>query len=461
MQKKQLIVGVEAHSIAHKLHLKAGDYLLTVNDETVRDIFDYRFLSADEFVKLEIEKANGKRKIFEIEKDYGQDLGLLFEEGLMDSYRSCTNQCIFCFIDQMPKGMRETLYFKDDDSRLSFLQGNYVTLTNMSEADIDRIIRYHMGPINISVHTTDEELRCKMLNNRFAGTVLRYLDRLYEAGIPMNGQVVLCKGINDGKQLEKTITDLSKYIPNMESLSIVPAGLTKYREGLFPLEKFTKEEALEVVKTVENFQQNIYNNCSTHFVHASDEFYLLAGLPLPSEETYDGYPQLENGVGMLRLLEEEFRDAIENEPDPEKGRSNGFQELSLATGRLAFPSMARYAKEAEEKYGIRIHVYEIRNDFFGEDITVSGLICGQDIIRQLKGKELGKRLLLPVNMFRAGEEYFLDDVTKEQTEGELGVKVMIVPSDGYALLDAFKGIEATDFRRQNYEQADRSDRWQA
>lgn len=460
MTKKQLIVGVEPHSIAHKLHLKAGDYLLTVNDEAVRDIFDYRFLAADEYVKLEIEKANGKRKVFEIEKDYQEDLGLNFEEGLMDSYRSCTNKCIFCFIDQMPKGMRETLYFKDDDSRLSFLQGNYVTLTNMTEADIDRIIRYHMAPINISVHATDEELRCRMLNNRFAGKVLSYLDRLHEAHIPMNGQIVLCKGINDGKQLEKTITDLSKYIPSMESVSVVPAGLTKFREGLYPLEKFTKSDALEVIKTVEKFQQNIYNKYSTHFVHASDEFYLLAGLAVPAEETYDGYPQLENGVGMLRLLEEEFKDALASCEGTDVANNKDKRVLSLATGKLAYPYLLRYAKQAEELLGIRVHVYEIRNDFFGEDITVSGLLCGQDIIAQLKGKELGEELLLPVNMFRAGEEYFLDDVTKEQAERELNVRIMIVPADGYALLDAFKGIEATDFRRQNYEQADRGDRWQ-
>ena len=458
--KKQLIVGVEAHSIAHKLHLKAGDYLLTVNGETVRDIFDYRFLSADEYVELVVEKANGRQKVFEIEKDYGQDLGLLFEDGLMDQYRSCTNKCIFCFIDQMPKGMRETLYFKDDDSRLSFLQGNYVTLTNMTEADIDRIIRYHMGPINISVHTTDEELRCRMLNNRFAGQVLRYLDRLHEAGISMNGQIVLCKGINDGKELEKTIQDLSGYIPSMESLSIVPAGLTRYREGLYPLEKCTKNDALEVIKTVEKFQQNIYNKFSTHFVHASDEFYLLAGMEVPAEETYDGYPQLENGVGMLRLLEREFHDAMdvfrrEGKSFPKEGKK-----LSLATGKLAYPYLSQYAKEASESLGTEITVYEIKNDFFGEDITVSGLICGQDIIRQLKGRDLGEKLLLPVNMFRAGEEYFLDDVTKEQVERELGVRVQIVPADGSALLDAFLGYEADDFRRQIYEQADRGDRWQ-
>ncbi len=459
--KKQLIVGVEPHSIAHKLHIKEGDHLLTVNGETVRDIFDYRFLSADEQIVLEIEKKNGRIKTYEFEKEFGEDLGLLFGDGLMDEYRSCTNKCIFCFIDQMPPGMRDTLYFKDDDSRLSFLQGNYVTLTNMKDADIDRIIRYHMGPINISVHTTDPELRCKMLNNRFAGDVLRYLDRLHEAGIPMNGQIVLCKGINDGDALEKTISDLSRYLPEMQSLSIVPAGLTRYREGLFPLELCTKNDALKVIKTVEKYQENLYNIYSTHFVHASDEFYLLAGLPVPAEETYDGYPQLENGVGMLRLLDTEFREALEAFKESGADTSFSGRKISVATGRLSYPYIKQYAEESKNLLGAEIDVYEIRNDFFGESITVSGLLCGQDLIAQLKGKDLGQELLLPVNMFRAGEEYFLDDVTKTEVEQELNVRVTIVPQDGASLLDAFAGIPATDYRRQVYEQADRSDRWQA
>lgn len=461
MTKKQLIVGVEPNSIAHKLRIKKGDRLLSLNGEPVRDVFDYRFLIADEYVELEVEQADGEVYLYEIEKDYGEDLGLLFEQDLMDSYHSCTNKCIFCFIDQMPKGMRETLYFKDDDSRLSFLQGNYVTLTNMKEEDIDRIIRYHMAPINISVHTTDEELRCRMLNNRFAGKVLSYLDRLYEAAIPMNGQIVLCKGINDGEQLKKTIRDLSAYLPYMESLSVVPAGLTRFREGLYPLEKFTKNDALEVIKTVENFQQNLYNEYSTHFVHASDEFYLLAGLEVPSEESYDGYLQLENGVGMLRLLEVEFHEALARRKADPESRKVRKRKLSIATGKLASSYLRQYAKEAADLFGLDISVFEIRNDFFGESITVSGLLCGTDLMAQLKGKDLGEELLLPVNMFRAGEEYFLDDITKSRVEEELNVKVVIVPSEGEALLEAILGNEPEIFRRQIYEQADRSDRRKA
>ena len=465
MAIKHTIVGVEPGSIAHELSIEPGDVLLTVNGETVRDIFDYQFLVMDEFVTLEIEKKNGDIDEIEIEKDLEDDLGISFDTDLMDEYHSCTNKCIFCFIDQMPKGMRDTLYFKDDDSRLSFLQGNYITLTNMKEADIDRIIRYRMEPINISVHTTDPKLRCKMLNNRFAGDCLRYLDQLYEAGIRMNGQIVLCKGINDGPALEKTLKDLSRYAPVMESVSIVPVGLTKYRDGLFPLEPFSKKDAENVIKVVEKFQNTIYNKLLTHFVHASDEFYLLAEMPLPEEERYDGYLQLENGVGMLRLLEKEFHKALDGAYITSV---SGVRNISIATGALAYPYIEQLVRDAKDVIrrtanDLTVHCscYEIRNEFFGESITVSGLICGADIIRQLQGKELGEELLLPVNMFRSGEEYFLDDVTKTELERSLHVKVVIVPKHGEALLRAILGLENTDFRRQVYEQADRSDRWQA
>lgn len=460
MTKKHLIVGVEPGSIAHELSIEPGDHLLTVNGEPVRDIFDYQFFVTEESLTLEIEKKNGDIDEIEIEKDPGEDLGLLFASDLMDDYHSCTNRCIFCFIDQMPPGMRETLYFKDDDSRLSFLQGNYVTLTNMKEEDIDRIIRYRMEPINISIHTTNQKLRCEMLRNRFAGDCLKYLDRLYEAGIKMNGQIVLCKGINDGEELEKTLSDLSRYVPVMESVSIVPVGLTKYRQDLFHLEPFSKKDAENVIKIVEKFQNSIYNKSLTHFVHASDEFYLLAEAPLPEEDRYDGYLQLENGVGMLRLLIQEFQEALEKiDTDPSVARS-----FSIATGALAYPYVEELTQQACDRLKnskIDFRCYRIRNDFFGESITVSGLICGRDIITQLKGKDLGGELLLPVNMFRSGEEYFLDDVTKADLERELQVKVTIVPKNGEALLRAILGLENTDFRRQIYEQADRGDRWQA
>ncbi|MBQ9815086.1 MAG: DUF512 domain-containing protein [Lachnospiraceae bacterium] len=456
---EHLIVGVEKHSIAHKLHIRKGDFLVSVNGEKIRDIFDYRFLIEDEYIDLEIRRANGKLVTFEIEKDFGDDLGLEFDSSLMDDYRSCSNKCIFCFIDQMPPGMRETLYFKDDDSRLSFLQGNYVTLTNMKEEDIRRIIRYRMEPINISVHATDKDLRCRMLNNRFAGDVLRYIDMLHEAGILMNGQIVLCKEINDGEMLDKTISDLSKYAPVMESVSVVPVGLTKYRDGLHPMEPFDKNDAIKIIKQIENWQKKIYNEHGIHFIHASDELYLLAGMDLPEEGRYDGYLQLENGVGMLRLLEREFHDELsraQTDGDEISGRH-----LTVATGRLSAPYVKQLADDFVNLYGGRIDVIEIKNNFFGEMITVSGLICGCDLKEQLAGKDFGDELLLPVNMFRSGEEYFLDDVTKDELEKFLNVKIKIVPRDGADLFGAFAGRDFTDYRRQNYEQADSGDSWQA
>ena len=332
----------------------------------------------------------------------------------------------------MPKGMRDTLYFKDDDSRLSFLQGNYVTLTNMSDHDINRIVRYHLEPINISFQTMNPELRCKMLHNRFAGDALKKVDTLYEGGIQMNGQIVLCKGVNDGEELERSIRELSKYAPTLQSVSVVPVGLTKYREGLYPLEPFTKEDAKEVLSIIHKWQDKLYKEHGIHFIHAGDEWYLLAGEEMPEEDRYDGYLQLENGVGMLRLLENEFLEAYENLEGDDKTR-----EVSIATGRLAYPYLKFFVEKMEEKFvNTKIHVYPIRNDFFGELITVSGLITGQDLIAQLKDKELGERLLLPCNMFRSQEEVFLDDVTLSEASLALQVKADIVKSSGQDLIDA-------------------------
>ncbi len=428
------IASVDPGSIAEELELEPGDVLLSINGQKVEDVFDYQYYVNSKSMTMLIRKADGEEWELDIENDY-EDLGINFENSLMSDYKSCSNRCIFCFIDQMPPGMRDTLYFKDDDSRLSFLQGNYITLTNMKEKDIDRIIRFKLSPINISVHTTNPELRCKMLHNRFAGRALKMIDRLYEAGTPMNGQIVLCKGINDGKELERTIRDLTGYLPYMESVSIVPVGLSRFREGLYPLEPFTKEDALAVLKQVEDWQETLYREHQTHFIHASDEFYILAERDLPEEERYDGYPQLENGVGMLRLLTSEVEDALENLPEnlPDTDK----KELSIATGKLAAPFIRRYADEIEKRFpDRRIRLYEIRNDFFGEQITVSGLITGQDIIAQLKGKDLGSCLLLPCNMFRSGEETFLDDLTRQDVQNALQVPVHIVKSSGYDLVKA-------------------------
>ena len=458
MSVKHLIVGVEKDSIAHKLHIKPGDKLLSLNKEPITDIFDYQFIAVDEYLSIEIEKADGKVVSFDIEKDYGDDLGMEFGSSLMDEYRSCRNRCIFCFIDQMPPGMRDTLYFKDDDSRLSFLQGNYITLTNMKEEDIDRIIRYHMEPINISVHTTDPELRCRMLNNRFAGDSLRYIKKLADAGIEMNAQIVMCSGINDGENLKKTISDLLEYAPTLSSVSVVPVGLTKYREGLADLEPVSSRKALETIKIVEDFQKKAMEKCDLHFIHASDELYLLAGLPLPEEERYDGYLQLENGVGMLRLLKEEFSWEMENTKEAVDTKE---RRISVATGLLAAPYITKLAESFTEKYGGRIDVHPIRNDFFGELITVSGLITGGDLKGQLSGLDLGDELLIPVNMLRSGENYFLDDVTVTELSEALNTKITVVPNTGEGLFRAFAGITNDDFERQCYEQDGCCDCWQA
>ena len=308
-EQRHVIKEVYPDSIAEELEIEAGDVLLAINDQAIQDVFDYRYLIKNEYIEVLVEKQDGEEWLLEIDKDYDEDLGIEFENGLMSEYRTCSNKCIFCFIDQMPPGMRETLYFKDDDSRLSFLQGNYITLTNMKLPDIERIIQMHLAPINISVQTTNPELRCKMLHNRFAGEKLKFLDILYENHIEMNGQVVVCKNVNDGKELERTIDDLSKFLPFMRSVSAVPAGITKYREGLYPLELFTKEEAGQVIDMIESRQKKYYEEFGLHFIHASDEWYILAGREFPEEERYDGYIQLENGVGMMRLLINEFQEA--------------------------------------------------------------------------------------------------------------------------------------------------------
>ena len=433
-QKKHehLVASVEEKSIAREMGIEPGDRLLSINGHDIEDVFDYHYYVNDEYLLVLIEKPDGEQWELEIEKEYEEDLGITFEQGLMDEYRSCRNKCVFCFIDQMPKGMRETLYFKDDDSRLSFLQGNYITLTNMSDHDIERMIRYHLEPINISFHTTNPKLRCQMLNNRFAGEALKKADRLNEAGITMNGQIVLCKGLNDGKELERSICDLSRYIPNLQSVSVVPVGLSKYRDGLYPLEPFTKEDAKKVLETIHKWQDKLYEKYGTHFIHAGDEWYILAGYDVPEEKRYDGYLQLENGVGMLRLLKNEFKEAYKSLNYTDRKIS-----VSLATGVLAYDYLKEFLDCLKEKCpNLDAHLYCIRNEFFGESITVSGLITGGDLKKQLLGKKLGDRLLLPCNMLRSGEDVFLDDMTVSQLEEALQVQIDIVKSSGQDFIDA-------------------------
>ncbi|MCD8196026.1 MAG: DUF512 domain-containing protein [Lachnospiraceae bacterium] len=423
---EHIIRAVAPGSIAAELEIEPGDVLLSVNGQTPEDVFDYRYLISDEEIVVLVCSADGEEWEYEIEKEYGEDLGLEFENGLMDAYRSCRNKCIFCFIDQLPKGMRDTLYFKDDDSRLSFLQGNYLTLTNMEKHELDRIIYYKLSPINISFQTTNPELRCRMLRNRFAGDIMEKVRRLKDAGILMNGQIVLCKNVNDGEELERSIRDLSALMPELQSVSVVPVGLTRHRDGLYPLIPFTKKDAREVLACIHRWQEQFYREYGTHFIHAGDEWYLLAEQPFPEEMYYDGYLQLENGVGMARLLKEEVQAALASRKGDMRERR-----LTIATGVLAAPLLTEHIARMQEKYpNLHVQVVPIRNDFFGEQITVAGLITGQDLIRQLKGKVFGDRLLITENMMKDGENVFLDDVTAEQVESALQTKLSIVESSG-------------------------------
>ena len=433
MQKRgHKIKEVLPGSIAEELELVPGDILLKINGAEIKDVFDYHYYMNDEYIVMLIQKANGEEWELDIEKEYEEDLGIEFEQGLMDEYRSCRNKCMFCFIDQMPPGMRDTLYFKDDDARLSFLQGNYVTLTNMSDEDLERIILYKLSPINISIHTMNPELRCKMLNNRFAGEALKKVQRLYEGQIQMNSQIVLCKGINDEEELSYSIEELSKLHPYMQSLSVVPVGMTKYREGLTHLENFEKEDAREVLKLIHAWQDKLQKQLGTRFVFAGDEWYLKAGYPIPDAAYYEGYGQLENGVGMVRSLLDEVAEALTHIDGDDRKK-----EISIATGKLAAPIIEDCVKQIVEKFpNISARVYEIRNDFFGENITVAGLITGQDLIAQLKSQTLGECLILPETMLRSGETVFLDDYTVDDLKKTLQIPIRIVESDGMSLVEA-------------------------
>ncbi len=423
---ENVIIKVEKGSIAEELGIEPGDILMAINGKPVLDVFDYRYLINDEYIELTIKTKQGGECVAEVEKEYYEDLGIVFESGLMDNAKSCSNKCIFCFIDQLPKGMRKTLYFKDDDSRLSFLQGNYVTLTNMKEKDLDRIIYYHLSPINISVHTTDMELRKKMLNNRFADRLLDYMDKLAEAHIEMNLQIVLCRNINDGEVLDKTIKDLAGYFPHARSLSVVPIGLTRYRDGLYPMEPFDKESSLNVINQVTLWQNKLKKEIGSSFVFIADEFYLNAGVEFPPYESYEDFPQIENGVGMVSLMLYEFNEYF-NTLKPAKLNKS----VSLATGTASFEFISSLCKRLEEKFnGLKINVYAIKNEFFGGKISVSGLLTGKDIVEQLKNKDLGEYLFLPKNLLRDGETVLLDDMDLKDIEKELNIKVKITGESG-------------------------------
>ena len=432
------ITDVLPRSRAEKAGIKPRDVLISINGREIRDVLDYRFYLAEKKVKLVFERDGEALEATIIKQEY-DDIGLDFETPLMDKKRSCENKCVFCFIDQLPKGMRETLYFKDDDSRLSFLHGNYVTLTNMHERDIDRIIEMHISPVNVSVHTTNPELRCKMMHNKRAGEVLSYLKKFADAGINICAQIVLCKGINDGAELDRTLHDLMELRPSLQSVAIVPSGLTKFREGLYPLESFTKQDARAVIEQINTYGSFCLKQFGTRLFFPADEFYIKAELPLPSDEFYEDYSQIENGVGMLTDMQTCID--IELEDTSEYPQLSAPRCVSIATGYAAYEHMLSIARKLESAFvGLKIHVYKIKNDFFGDSITVAGLLTATDISAQLKNKELGDALLIPSTALRADGEVFLDDITPSELSKKLSVEVIPTSSEAHRFISCVLGL---------------------
>lgn len=429
---KNIISKVKENSIADELGIEPGDVLVSINGKIINDVIDYLFQVADDYIEVEIEKKDGEIWLLEIDKDYNEDLGIAFNNPILDKAKHCQNKCIFCFVDQLPKNMRKTLYFKDDDSRLSFLQGNFVTLTNLSDEDIDRIIKYNISPINVSIHTTDPDLRIKMLNNKNAGNVLKRLKQLTDNRIIVNGQIVLCPNINDGDNLDKTIKDIYPMYPNLHSIAIVPVGVTKYRKNLYYIDTFSKEKALEVIRQIERWQSFLKQKIGTNFVYLSDEFYILADEKLPDYKSYEDFPQLENGVGLMRKFEQEFFARLKSLPN----NLTINKSIGIVTGTSAKPFLNKLAQKLTEKIDkLKINVYSIKNKFFGETITVSGLITGQDIIEQLKHKNLEEEILIPKSMLKAEEDIFLDDITLKDIEKSLNTKVTTCEVNGQTFID--------------------------
>lgn len=438
MKYMAVVDSVDAGSIAEELGICRGDTVCRINGKDIGDYLDYKFLASDEEIVLTVQKADGEWIEFEIYNEYLEDLGINFKNMLFDSPKSCANRCIFCFIDQLPKNMRSSLYFKDDDSRLSFLYGNYVTFTNMKEKDIERLIRYHISPVNVSVHTTNLDLREKMLRNKNARNVLKYCRMLKEHNISMNMQVVLCKNVNDKEELDRTFSDIAEFYPQLVSLSVVPVGLSRYREGLYPLEPFSPEDCRKVVEQVEKWQEIYLERFGSRLVYASDEFYLTAGLPMPPEENYEDFPQIENGVGMQTSMRTEIEAALRKSYQPkESGKT------LIATGVLAYPFIAEMVEKIKAIYPIDAEVVRIENHFFGEKITVSGLICGADLLEQLREKK-AERLLFTRSMLKSDEDIFLDDITLSQLEEKLSLKACPVENDGYAFVEAILNAKAEE-----------------
>ena len=431
------ILAVEPGGPASHAGVRPGETLLSINGNEICDILDYRFYETDRHLSIVLRDGAGAERTVQIRKGQYESIGLEFETYLMDQQHSCTNRCIFCFIDQLPKGLRKSLYFKDDDSRLSFLFGNYVTLTNLKEREVDRIIKMHISPINISVHTTNPELRVKMMGNRFAGKSLDILYRFAKAGIKLNCQIVLCRDINDGEELDRTLKDLTSLWPSVQSVAVVPLGLTKYRQGLYPLTGYDSETARAVVRQLERWGDRCEQKYGQRICYAADEFYLKAQLPIPPAPFYGDFDQLENGVGLMASLKQEFLDALEDFIPPASSRK-----VTLATGVAAHPFLDTLLDELRQRcHNLTCNVVPIVNDFFGDTITVAGLVTGGDLLKQLRGRELGDALLLPDVMLRREGDIFLDDVSLEELSEALQIQIITVPNDGYALLDAVVGRE--------------------
>lgn len=430
------ISGVAPGSIAQKKRISAGDELVSINGREINDVLDYRFYLNDRKLRLILRHSGGGSKLVLIRKDEAEDIGLEFETYLMDKQHSCKNKCIFCFIDQLPKGLRSSLYFKDDDSRLSFLFGNYITLTNLTDSEVQRIIDMHISPVNVSVHTMNPELRVKMMLNPHAGEALKYLYRLAEAGVAINTQLVLCPGINDGAELEFSLRELFKLYPSVMSIAAVPVGLTAHREGLYPLKPYTPETAGEVIDIIDRCNAEFKAEHGEPIAYAADEFYIKAERPIPPSEYYNGFPQLENGVGMWALLREEFMQALGECPLTERERK-----ISLVTGKAAYPLMRELAEAAMKKIkGLSVKVIMAENRLFGSMITVSGLLCGEDIAYAAENAgELGEELIIPPNCLRSEGDMFLDDMTPEQLSQRLGVRITQNGTGGDELLAAMLG----------------------
>jgi len=423
-------------SIAEEIGLEPGDIILEINNVKIKDVLDYRYLINDEFILLKIKTRQGETVEIDIEKDAYEPLGAEFKSSLMDKPQHCLNKCIFCFIDQLPKGMRESLYFKDDDTRLSFFQGNYVTFTNLDDDEIERIIRLRISPINISVHTMNPCLRVKMLKNPKAAKLPEIMKKLYDNSIIMNCQIVLCPGFNDGDELTYTISELYKMNEYVKSVSVVPIGITRFRDNLCKIPSVSKEKAVEIINEINNWQARAHKEIGTGFVYASDEIYLKAEIAIPSHESYFGFPQIENGVGMIASMREEFSSALDEAVEKDISRS-----VTLVCGTAPYDFLCELSDSVKKKFtNVKINVEKIQNDFFGHEITVSGLLCGCDIISQLKGKELGDAVIITKNMLRDGENVLLDDVTTDDIEKALGRKIIAVGDDGYELLEAILNI---------------------